>query len=82
MISEFLLNIAFGFVEGLLNLLPDISWNVNSTAFDFFMGILKVAGYLFPWDTVVAIAGIILSLSLFRIVVSVLRSIMSILPFV
>ena len=82
MISEFFINIIFSITSGLLSLLPDFTWSVDTSAFSYFMTILQVAGYIFPWFTVVAIAGLIVSISLFRIVVSVIKTIWDLLPLV
>ena len=82
MISEFFLNIVFGLASGFFQLMPDISWNVETTAFQYFMDILKFAGYMFPWGTVTAICGIIFSICIFRIVVAFIKTLWNILPFV
>ena len=82
MISEFFLNIVFGIVSGFFALLPDVTWSVDSSAFSYFMSILKVAGYVFPWGTVVAIASLIVGLSIFRVVIAFIKSIWDLLPFV
>lgn len=82
MISEFFLNIVFNIVSGMFALLPDFSWNVDSSVFSHIMDILKFAGYIFPWSTVVAIAGLIVSISIFRIVVSAIKTLWDLLPLV
>ena len=81
MISEFFLNIVFGIVSGFFALLPDFSWSVETSAFSYFMSILKVAGYMFPWGTVVAIASLIVGLSIFRVAISFIRTVWDLLPF-
>ena len=81
MIGEFFLNIVFGFVSGVFELLPDIAWTVDTSAFGYFSDILKVAGYMFPWGTVVAIAMLIFGLGLFRLVISFIKTIWQLLPF-
>ena len=80
MIGEFLLNIVFGITSGMFSVLPDISWNVDTTAYTYLLSILKVAGYMFPWHTVTAIAGFVFCIALFRIVVSVLKTLWDLLP--
>lgn len=82
MISEFLLNIVFNIVSGMFSALPDVTWSVETTAFEYFFDIIRVVGYLLPWHTVVAIVSIIIWLSVFRICVSVIKSIWDLLPFV
>ena len=81
MISEFFLNIMFGFVSGFFDILPDFTWSVETTAFEYFLSILKVAGYVFPWGTVVAITGLIVGLCIFRIVIAFIKAIWDLLPF-
>lgn len=81
MIGEFLLNIVFGVSSGLFALLPDFSWNVDTSAFSYFLTILQVAGYMFPWDTVVTIVALIFSIGLIRIVISVIKTVWDLLPF-
>ena len=68
--------------SGFFNLLPDISWSVDTSAFEYFISILKVAGYVFPWGTVVAIVMIVFSISMFRIVISFIKTIWDLLPLV
>lgn len=81
MIGEFFLNIVFGIVSGIFELMPDFSWSVETTAFEYFMDILGLVGYMFPWNTVVAIVSLIFGLSIFRVVISVIKSIWDLLPF-
>ena len=81
MIGEFFLNIIFGLVTGFFSLMPDITWSVDTSAFTYFLSILKVAGYMFPWSTVVAIAGLVLGLSIFRVVIAFIKAIWDLLPF-
>ena len=81
MIGEFLLNIVFGVSSGLFALLPDFSWNVDTSAFSYFLSILQFAGYMFPWDTVVTIVALIFSIGLIRIVISVIKTVWDLLPF-
>lgn len=81
MISEFFLNIAFNIVSGFFGMLPEFSWSVETSAFEYFLTTLKVAGYMFPWSTVVAICGLIFGLSIFRIVIAFIKAIWDLLPF-
>ena len=81
MIGEFFLNIVFSLVSGFFSLLPDFSWSVETSAFSYMLSILRVAGYMFPWATVVTIAGLILGLSVFRVVIAFIKSIWDLLPF-
>lgn len=82
MIVEGLLSVIFTIVSGFLSLLPSVSWSVDTSAFQYFISILQVAGYIFPWGTVVAISTIVFSLAVFRIVIAFIKSIWDLLPFV
>ena len=82
MVSEFFLNIIFNILTGMLSVLPDISWNIESNAFAYFLDILKVAGYMLPMGTVSTIAGLIVALTTFRIIISIVRTIWDLLPLV
>ena len=46
MISEFFINIIFGIVTGLMSLLPDIQWSVDTTAFQYFLDVIKVVDHV------------------------------------
>lgn len=80
MIGEFLLNIVFTIVSGVFDMLPDFSWNVNSTFFEYFLSIVKVVGYMLPMGTVSHIIGIIMDLMLLRIAVAFFRTLWDVLP--
>lgn len=81
MITHGLLTVLFGIVSGFFSLLPSVSWSVDTSAFSYFVSILQVAGYIFPWGTVTAIAALIFSLSIFRIVIAFIRAVWDLLPF-
>ena len=81
MITEGLLTVIFGIVSGFFSLLPDITWSVETSAFSYFMSILQITGYMFPWGTVVVIATLIFNLSIFRIVIAFIRAVWDLLPF-
>lgn len=81
MIGEFFLNIVFGIVSGMFALLPEFEWSVQTSAFQYFMSVLKVSGYMFPWGTVVAICGLVFGLSIIRVVIAVIKTVWDLLPF-
>lgn len=82
MISEFFITLLYNFVHGLFALLPDMTFSVNTSAFSFFLGIVKIAGYLLPWSTVGAIVAIIIALNIFKILISFIKTIWDLLPIV
>ena len=81
MISEFFLNIIFKFLSGMLNLLPDVSWSVDTTAFSYFLDIVRIVGYLVPAQTVYAIITLMVAFTVFRIIISLIKTIWDLLPF-
>ena len=82
MISEFFLNIIFGLVSGMLEILPEVSWSVDTSAFSYFLDIVRVAGYMLPIDTVIAIVAIIIDLTIIRIAIAIPKAIWDLLPLV
>ena len=82
MISEFLLDIVFSISSGALSLLPDITWSVDSTAFTYFLDIVRIVGYMLPAPTVVAIITLIFSFHVVRVVVAIIKSVWDLFPFV
>ena len=79
MVAEGLLNIVFLCLRGLLALLPDVSWSTGSVS--SFMDYVSMACYLFPMNTIVTIMGLVITLMVFRIVVSIIKTIWDVLPF-
>lgn len=82
MIVEFFLDPLFVLVNGFFSLLPDFSWSSDSAFFQGILGFIKMAGYLLPWDTVSLIFGVVVSLTLLRILVSFVKTIWDLLPLV
>lgn len=80
MFIEALLNLVFGAVEGLLNLLPDIQWTVEGSVFDSFLDVLEMVCYLLPMQTVVTMFGIVVGFTMFKVVISLIKTIWDILP--
>ena len=81
MISEFLLNIVFGISHGALSLLPDISLDVDSSSFEYFLAIVRSACYLLPMGTVRMILSIVVAISIWRIGVAIVKAVWDLLPF-
>ena len=80
MITESILSFIFGMVRVVFGLLPDISWSVDSGAASYFIGIVQVVSYMLPVSTVTTIIGITIDLLIFRILVSVFRTIWDLIP--
>lgn len=82
MIVENVFNMMFDALSVLLGLLPDIQWDVQGSFFTAFYDVLSVACYFLPMATVSAIISLIVSINLFKILVSLLKTIMQLIPFV
>lgn len=82
MISEFFLNIVFSIVSGMLNLLPDVTWSVESSFFDYLVSFIRMVGYLLPWGTVTAIVSLVVALTVFRIIIAIIKTVWDLLPLV
>lgn len=82
MITDSLMDIVFGMVESLLNLIPDISIPVNISALKPFLDIIGTVLYFFPWQKVLPIIGIIFLLQVWRLIVTIIKTIWDVLPLV
>lgn len=82
MICEFMLNIVFNLVTGALNLLPDVSWSVDTSAFQYLLSFIRCVAYLLPWNTVLSILSLIVILSVFRIIIAIVKAVWDLLPLV
>lgn len=67
-------------LQGLLSLLPDISWNVENNFLNSVLDIFQVVCYLLPMKTVVAILTIIISINVFKIIISIIKTIWQLIP--
>lgn len=82
MIVEFFMNIVFNIVESVLSILPAFDWNVNSAFFQGFLDVLRLACYMLPMGSIVTMISIVVFLTLFRIAVSLIKTIWELLPLV
>lgn len=82
MITEALLTLLFGVADGLCSALPDITWSVDTTAWQYAQDILDMIGYLLPMGHIKMIIALIFDITLIRIGISVARTIMGFIPFV
>ena len=81
MITEGIFSIVFTLLSGLLSMLPNVELVVSADMFTKFFEIIQVVCYLFPVDTVITIVGIIIALNVFRIVVSFIKTLWQLIPF-
>ena len=82
MISEFLLDIIFGIVTVILSPIPDVNVTFQSGALNTFWGVVRCALYLLPLDTISAIVTILVAIGVFRVFISIVRTIWDLLPIV
>ena len=80
MILETIINILFLPLQALLSLLPDISWNIENNFLNSVLDIFQVVCYLLPMKTVVAILTIIIAINVFKIVISIIKTIWQLIP--
>ena len=82
MISEFVLNIVFKLVSWVLDLLPVVSVEVDPVAFEYFFGYVKAASYMLPMDTVATIVGLVVSFTVFRLGIALIKTVWALIPVV
>ena len=82
MITENVMVVFFGILARLLPILPDVAISLDDTLFEQVYNFIGIVLYLFPTGTLLAIVAIVIALNSFRIVVSLLKTIMQLIPFV
>lgn len=82
MITEKLIDILFAVTSGLFSILPDVSWDVNTSAFEYLRSVLEMVCYLIPLGTVKALIALIISIAVFRAMVALFWVIRDLLPFI
>lgn len=82
MISEFLLNIVFKLVSWIFNLLPAVSFSVDPAALEYFFGYVKAASYMLPMETVATIVGLVVSFTVFRLGIALIKTVWGLMPVV
>lgn len=82
MITELILSGLFGIADIMLGLLPPFEWTIDTGAWEFARSALSMIAYLLPWGHVSAICSLIITVTFFRIGVSVMRFIKGLIPFV
>lgn len=81
MITEMLLTGLFGIADILLGLMPEIEWTMNTSAWSGAADVLSMICYLLPMSHITGAIAFIISLGLFRITVSFIRFLLSLIPF-
>lgn len=80
MIVEFILNIIWIILKPLLDLLPTLEINVTTNTFDIFLKSIKTICYIFPMGDVIIMIGIVSSITIFRIIISFIKTVWDLLP--
>ncbi len=76
------INMVYAFIMQFLDGVEIISSAVDLSVLNPFLDICGTVLYFFPWRQIVPIISIIIALQGFRVTVSLLKTIMNILPFV
>lgn len=82
MIIEGLLTIVFNLVMILLDLIPDVSFTIPADTVSGLTDFFHIIFYVVPVSTVLAIMSISIMLHSFRLIVSLIKTIWNLLPFV
>lgn len=80
MITDSLLGIVFNFVSGLFELLPFMDISVDLSVSNTFLDIIGGVLYFFPWQKVLPILSIIIMLQVWRIMMSIIKALWSVIP--
>lgn len=80
MITQAILYVICTPVLLLLDILPNVSVEIPSTAFDNIDSFFSLLGYVFPMTTLVTIIGIKISLKLAKITIALIVRIKSFIP--
>lgn len=88
MVTEKILDFFFLVADKLLSFLPELTYSQSIAPQNYwgryssFWKYLEMVAYLLPLNTLAIIVTLVLAFSLFRIAVSVIRSVWDLLPFV
>ncbi len=82
MITEFFLSGFFGIADFFLGLLPEIEWTVDTSAWEYARDALSMICWLLPMGHIKAVVSLIIALAVFRIIVSFVRFVLNLIPFI
>ena len=80
MITQAILSFVFSLLRLVLDILPDFSWSLDTSAGGYFLSIVSLVSYMLPVDTITLIIGITLDLLLLRIIVAGIRTLWDLIP--
>lgn len=81
MIIDGIIGALLGVIYNIIDLIPDINYSINLTFIDTVLTIIRSVGYFLPMPTVITIASMSISITLFKVVISFLKTFWDILPF-
>lgn len=81
MITELILSGFFGIADIFLGLLPGADWTVDTGAWSAVADVLSMICYLLPLGAIQSIISTIIAISVFRLTVSILHSVLKLIPF-
>lgn len=86
MVVEKIIDFLFAVVGSLLSLLPSVSYSGSLpskwSSYQTFWGYVQMVAYLLPLGTITSIFALVLTISLFRLAIAVIRAVWDLLPFV
>lgn len=83
MITETIIDIVFSLFNRILEFIPNYDWSINSEFIETALGMVQLACYMLPMTTaVIPMISIIAILILWRIVISLFKTIWEVLPLV
>lgn len=82
MILDALLSLIFTNVNSFLNLLPDLSFPLDINMFSSVLRFLHVIVWILPIETILVIFGLQISIGVFRITISLIKTLWDLIPFV
>lgn len=82
MLFDALINLIFDLVESILDGLPVMQLDVDFGVLNGFLDFVSMCLYFIPWRLLLPILAIIIMLQTWRIIVSVIRVVWELLPFV
>lgn len=82
MVVSGFLTLLMALFEPAVEQLPNVNLGgfLNSSGAQTFLDWISVAGYMLPFDTLFTVAGIIIGLQIFRIVIAFFKSLWGVLP--
>ena len=81
MITEFFIDCFFSVANSFFEIMPDITWSVDTSVWQYAKDVFDMVAYLLPLDTILTIAGLIIKIAILRLVISFILFIKSFIPF-